>query len=872
MRIQSLEAFGVHPSLLGVWEDNYGPELLPSQAAAVSEVGVLSGRSVVVYAPTGAGKTFIGEMAAMRAATEGQRVVYLTPTKALAEEKFSTWTRIYGSLGLRIVISTRDRRRDDTHLTRGAFDLAICVPEKLRFLLSQSPGTARRIGCVIVDELQLIGDPNRGLCLEVLLAQILRHALNIQIVGLSAVIDKPQSLGEWLGAEALCVHQRPVELRKGVLAEGIFRYREHNSGRIGEEEIGVDLGELEFADAVVELAGWFAQHHEPTLVFMRDKASAVRLAYRLAEVAGLPPAEQTRKRLSELSATSVRSQLTDLLSAGIAFHNADLQFEERHAVQAGFASGEIRLLTSTSTLAMGVNLPAKNVIIDPYRWEDSRNTGRVSLAPVSRADFENMGGRAGRLRFSDDFGRAILLADTEFMQAAMLDRYVHNSFEPVIPTLAQQPPLTQLLALCATGYQATEGDLAEVYQHTFAAHQQAASPDRGLPAALQQVAQEAVDCGLFHYNSINSTLTVTPQGRLCGASGLSLAGFKWLSHWVAASGGEVLCDLAALLVACTAPEAREVPFRLRFVQGNESDFAAQLCEVAAQRGEETRMIEEVLETANLNAYQRRRGSELARAMLYWASCRSTVEVEQTTQIPAGRLQLCAETVGWLLQIISQIGAQAGWPSVGCAHLSRWADAIAAGLPESGVDLYQAAYRRLDRDHVLTLLQAGVDSWEAMQALPEERRRELLPNVDLNESAISREFTLPSPSQPLPGSGGPASISKPQACEPILVMDEGRPDVVIFRGSEIYLRPAEYKLLHVLAIQPQRCVSYETIYNEIWGAGEIVEPAQVYWHRHQLAEKLKQAQGGDNHEQAVPLTTIPRRGYMLDLAPEQVLAR
>ncbi len=104
------------------------------------------------------------------------------------------------------------------------------------------------------------------------------------------------------------------------------------------------------------------------------------------------------------------------------------------------------------------------------------------------------------------------------------------------------------------------------------------------------------------------------------------------------------------------------------------------------------------------------------------------------------------------------------------------------------------------------------------------------------------------------------------------MDEGRPDVVIFRGSEIYLRPAEYKLLHVLAIQPQRCVSYETIYNEICGAGEIVDPAQVYWHRHQLAEKLKQAQGGDNHEQAVPLTTIPRRGYMLDLAPEQVLAR
>lgn len=871
MRIQSLEAFGIHPALLAAWENNYGLELLPAQAAAVSEAGVLSGGSVVVYAPTGAGKTFIGEMAAMRAATQGRRVVYLVPTKALAEEKFSTWARMYGSLGLRLIISTRDRRGGDGRLTRGDFDLAICVPEKLRFLLSQSPGMARHIGCVVVDELQLIGDLKRGLCLEVLLAQILHRASNIQIVGLSAVIDKPQSLADWLGAEALCVHQRPVELRKGVLAEGIFRYQEHNSGQIGQEEIGVDVEGLDFADAVAELSCWFARHHEPTLLFMRDKASTVRLAYRLAEAASLPPAEQTLKHLTRLPSTSVRSQLAELLSAGVAFHNADLQFEERQAVQAGFAAGEIGLLCSTSTLAMGVNLPAKNVIIDPYRWEDTPGASRASLAPISRADFENMGGRAGRLHFSDDFGRAILLADTQFMQAAMFDRYVASSFEPVRPTLAQQPPLTQLLALCATGHQATEADLAAVYQHTFAAHQETA-PGQGLPATLQQVAQEAVDCGLLYRSSINSALTVTPQGRLCGASGLSLAGFKWLSYWVEASADQVLPDLTALAVACTTPEAHEVPFPLRFAEANRSDFAADLRELAVQRAEETQMLGQVLAAADLSAYQRRRGSKLALAMLHWASSRPTVEVEQITQVPAGRLQLCAETVGWLLQIISQIGGQLGWPSAGCTHLSRWADCIAGGLPAEGLGLYRAAHRLLDRDHILTLLQAGVDSWEALLALPTDRRGELLPNVDLDEPSILQHPAPPSPARSLPATCQPTPTTPPKACELLLVMDEGRPDLVIFRGSEIYLRPAEYKLLRVLASQPQRCVSYETIYNEIWGPEEIVEPAQVYWHRHQLVEKLRRAGSAPNGKDAVPLTTIPRRGYMLDLAPEQVLVR
>ena len=562
MRIESLGAFGIHRDLLATWESHYSAELLPAQAAAVREGGVLNGSSVVLYAPTGAGKTFVGEMAAMRAATAGQRAVYLVPTKALAEEKYSHWARLYASLGLRIIISTRDRRGGDGSLVRGDFDMAICVPEKLRFLLSQSPGTARHIGCMVVDELQAIGDPVRGLCLEVVLAQILTRARNVQIVGLSAVIDRPQSLADWLGAMPVCVHERPIELRKGVLAEGVFRYQEHNSGQSGEEQLEAGGDEAGFAQAVAELACWFAQRREPTLVFLRDKPSTVRLAHRLSEAADLPSAEESLERLRSLPATSAHDQLAELLGRGVAFHNADLQFAEREIVEEAFARGEIRLLCSTSTLAMGVNLPAKNVIIDPLRWEDVWGTQRPALAPISRADFENMGGRAGRLHLSDEFGRAILLADTEFTQAALFDRYVRKPFEPVTPALLQQPPLLQLLALCATGDQATEADLARVYGRTFAAHQQGITSEESLPAPLQAVAQEAVDCGLLHHSSITSSATVTPEGRLCSASGLSLSGFKWLRHWVAAKAGEVLPDLTALLIAAATPEARALRFPL----------------------------------------------------------------------------------------------------------------------------------------------------------------------------------------------------------------------------------------------------------------------------------------------------------------------
>ncbi len=83
-----------------------------------------------------------------------------------------------------------------------------------------------------------------------------------------------------------------------------------------------------------------------------------------------------------------------------------------------------------------------------------------------------------------------------------------------------------------------------------------------------------------------------------------------------------------------------------------------------------------------------------------------------------------------------------------------------------------------------------------------------------------------------------------------------------------LRPAEYKLLRALARRPQQCVRYQDIYDQIWGVGEIVEPAQVYWHRSQLVKKLRQV-GGEQGEKAVPIRTLPRRGYMLDVAPERV---
>jgi helicase len=192
--------------------------LRPSQEKAIA-AGLLQGTNILVATPTASGKTMIGLLALTRAVRAGGKGVYLVPLKALAAEK----ARDVAALPFSSALTVGDFDEDDASLAEK--DIIITTPEKLDSLVRHGAPWLARLGCVVVDEIHLLGETKRGPTLELLLT-LLRHiAPNAQLVGLSATIHNAPELAAWLGATLVEDNWRPVELREGTWTQGGIVYK-----------------------------------------------------------------------------------------------------------------------------------------------------------------------------------------------------------------------------------------------------------------------------------------------------------------------------------------------------------------------------------------------------------------------------------------------------------------------------------------------------------------------------------------------------------------------------------------------------------------------------------------------------------------------
>lgn len=416
-------------------------------------VGVEEGKSVLVAAPTGAGKTLVAEFAAESALAGAKRLYYTTPIKALSNQKYRDFCSIYGESSVGLLTG-------DNSINPYA-PIVVMTTEVLRNMLYQDRGVPDDLRYVVLDEVHYLQDKYRGATWEEVIIELPE---SVQLVCLSATVSNLEEFGAWLrrirgDVEVVADDARPVPLHNlyafedkrtdevrilSVFAgeaeeaipnpavlrilQGSSRYRK---GRVVRTPGRVDLvDELEYQDAL------------PAIYFVFSRAGCEEAA-RQCQASGIclttrDEIEEIRQVLSERSGDFESSDLevlgfdewASMLESGIATHHAGLIPVFKEIVEELFVRALVKVVFATETLSLGINMPARTVVIENL----SKFNGRFH-AILTPSEYTQLSGRAGR-RGIDSIGYCVVVHSrwvpfTRVVELAGSRSYeLESSFEP----------------------------------------------------------------------------------------------------------------------------------------------------------------------------------------------------------------------------------------------------------------------------------------------------------------------------------------------------------------------------------------------------------------------------------------------------------
>jgi helicase len=417
--------------------------LYPPQSAAI-ETGLLDGASLVASVPTASGKTLLAELAM---GTTSGTALYIVPLRALAREKGET----FGALpDVEVVVATGDLGAQDPDFDSA--DVVVATSEKVDSLLRSRAGVFRDLTCVVVDEIHLVNQSDRGPTLEMVVSNLRRQTDDIQVLGLSATVGNPTALATWIDARLVESEWRPVELKRGVYRTGTIRFQDDSTRHVATVEDGSPC--LELIKDTFESEG-------QVLVFVHSRRAAEDLARSVGN-ANWSDSVQVAEDVRQTAKTGTGRALAESLAGGGGFHHAGLRPKHRRVLESAFRRGELRVVCATPTLAAGVNLPARRVVV-----RDTRRYTDQGWTDLSVLEVHQMFGRAGRPGM-DPYGEAVVIADDTETAERLRDRYLMGEPENLSSSLATQDALrTHILASVASGVADSRGDLIEILEGTF---------------------------------------------------------------------------------------------------------------------------------------------------------------------------------------------------------------------------------------------------------------------------------------------------------------------------------------------------------------------------------------------------------------------
>jgi len=451
---------GAAPGLRATFLSRRPFPLDPFQAEALDVLD--AGRSVLVAAPTGSGKTLVAEYAIARALAEGGRAFYTTPLKALSNQKYGELARDYGEH--RVGLLTGDVS------VNGGADVVVMTTEVLRNMIYAGPKHLATLRCVVLDEVHYLEDRYRGAVWEEI---ILSAPSSVVLVCLSATVSNAEELAGWIhgvrGATGAVIEERrPIELRHLYVvgdrsSEQLHLLPTFVNGRPNREAVTLDERSHRVARdrgpdrrapqrpgrqrlyrprrvEVVERLD--DEDLLPAIFFVFSRQGCDDAARQCVEGGVRLTTPEERVRIRDVAERHVE-KLSDAdlsvlgyprfitgLEAGIAAHHAGMVPPFRETVEELFSDALVRVVFATETLALGINMPARTVVIESL--SKFSGSGHADLTP---GEYTQLTGRAGR-RGIDDVGYAAVLWSPfhTFGEVASLasarSRALRSSFRP----------------------------------------------------------------------------------------------------------------------------------------------------------------------------------------------------------------------------------------------------------------------------------------------------------------------------------------------------------------------------------------------------------------------------------------------------------
>lgn len=385
--------------------------------------------SVIINAPTGAGKTIIAEAYILKALALGKKAIYIAPLRSLASEKYNEWKKVYGW--------DISAEFGDFKKVNKSAEVYIYTFEKFLLKVVNGKDVFDDIDVVIIDEIHALIEGDRGSLLEFSISLV----KDKKIVGLSATVKNLQEVAKWLNCEVFSSVNKIVNVEVNII---------HNS--IIYDKCLKPVGFGDWIDVVVEsiIKG------KKVIVFTNKRSDTKRLVSLISE----------RVSAFDMDDNLQSDDISDIFGLPahkkIAYHNGAMDSNTRKLVEDSFKSGRINCIVATKTLAMGVNLPADVVVIkDLFYFEHGQ------MKPMKVLDVWQMIGRAGRYT---KHGEAYIVAGkSQNMLRMTINRYIYPEYEEIKSKLVWSIyfKLLILYSIQYLGNEVIKDDIYEVFNNTF---------------------------------------------------------------------------------------------------------------------------------------------------------------------------------------------------------------------------------------------------------------------------------------------------------------------------------------------------------------------------------------------------------------------